>query len=469
MAVRTVGPTSTYHTIKAAMAAAGPNDTIRLSSGYRNETGTVTHSGMTVTGDATSTGIILKLGTGIATFTLTGKAPITVLDGPGGNGIVGNAGSNHITVSSGVDAVDGGLGNDRLIVDYRLATGAVTGDSTSNFTEAGGGGRSVTITDGTVEHFDILTGSGADTITTGPGNDLVKAGDGANTITVGAGANTVVGGNNADTITALDGGNYINAKNGANVVTSGGGNDTILSGTGTDSIVAGGGNDLITVRGGADSVTAGADADRLVVDYSNATTNVSGGVTGGNLGTGYTGHIADLAGSTVDLVGVEKFTISTGRGHDNITTGDGGDVLNGGRGSDSLNASGGTDKLTGGRGYDLLTGGTGRDTFDFNSVTEIGSAAGSRDIIQDFVGGFDRIDLRTIDASTALGNQNFHFVTAEHSNFSGAKGELIWDMRNHTGTVNDRTYIMGDTNGDRIADFRIELIGLHTMHQSDFL
>jgi Ca2+-binding RTX toxin-like protein len=69
----------------------------------------------------------------------------------------------------------------------------------------------------------------------------------------------------------------------------------------------------------------------------------------------------------------------------------------------------------------LLTGGTGRDTFDFNRVSEIGSAAGSRDIIQDFVEGFDRIDLRTIDASTASGNQNFHFVTAEGGSFSGAK------------------------------------------------
>jgi hypothetical protein len=42
-------------------------------------------------------------------------------------------------------------------------------------------------------------------------------------------------------------------------------------------------------------------------------------------------------------------------------------------------------------------------------------------------------------------------------------------MRNHTGTANDRTYIAGDTNGDRIADFRIELIGLHTMHANDFI
>src|SRR6185503_14650642 len=122
---------------------------------------TVTHSGMTISGgDSTSTGIVLALGTGIATFTLADTAPINVLDAPDGNGIVGNAGNNVITVTDGADAVSGGLGIDRLIVDYRLATGAITGDSTSNVAEAGGS-RLVTISDASIENFTILTGSGA--------------------------------------------------------------------------------------------------------------------------------------------------------------------------------------------------------------------------------------------------------------------------------------------------------------------
>jgi Ca2+-binding RTX toxin-like protein len=136
--------------------------------------------------------------------------------------------------------VDGGLGVDRLVVDYRRAIGAITGDSTSNFSEAGGGGRTVTETDGTIEHFTILTGSGADTITTGDGDDIVKTGNGASTISAGQGVNRIIGGNNSDTITALDGGNYIDAGNGANSITSGGGDDTLLSGKGADTIVAGG-------------------------------------------------------------------------------------------------------------------------------------------------------------------------------------------------------------------------------------
>ena len=237
MAILTVGPNSTFSTIADAMldAGTGPGDTIQLESGYSNETATVLFNNMTVFGDATSTGIVLQLTSTptIATFTLTGTAPINVLDAADadGNGIVGNDGDNVITVIDGADAVTGGLGNDRLVVDYQAAIGAVTGDSTSNFAEAGGS-RLVTITNGTFEHFTITTGSGADTITTGAGDDIINTGEGAGTVTAGQGANKITGGSGADTITALDGGNIIDGGDGANTITSGGGNDVILSGVG---------------------------------------------------------------------------------------------------------------------------------------------------------------------------------------------------------------------------------------------
>ena len=362
MAILLVGPSSPFLSIAQAMAVALPNDTVQLESGYSNETATVTRSGMTVTGDASSTGIVLQLAVGVAVFTAAGTAPIEILDASDGSGIVGNAGNNRITVSAGVDAVDGGLGIDRLVVDYRLATGAVTGDSTSNFTEAGGGGRTVTITDGTIEHFTVLTGAGADTITTGGGDDIINAGAGANTITAGQGANVITGGNDADTIVALDGGNVIDGGDGTNIITSGAGNDTILSGVGADTIVAGAGADVITIRGGADTADAGSGTDRLIVDYSAMTTNVSGGITGGTLASGYVGQIADLVVSTVNFVGVENFTITTGSGNDLLVTGDGDEVLSGGAGNDTLTAGDGNDRVTGGAGNDILDGGAGIDT-----------------------------------------------------------------------------------------------------------
>ena len=398
MAIRTVGPGGTFSTIAFAMLASGPGDTIQLLGSYSNETATVTHSGMTVTGDVGSTGIILQLGIGIATFTAAGTAPFAIRDASDGNGIVGNAGDNLITVASGIDAVDGGAGIDRLVVDYSLATGAVTGNSTSNFSEAGGGGRAVTITAGTIEHFTVLTGPGADTITvgdgtniidmgigantattgngnnsvtggneadtitTGGGNDTINGGAGTNVISAGQGFNTITGGGGADTITALDGGNLINAGDGSNSVTTGAGADTITTGTGADIIVSGAGNDLITVRGGTDDVDAGAGSDRLTVDYSAMTTNVVGGVVSGNLGAGYVGHLADQATSVLDFRNVESFVIITGSGNDYIATGGGADSLTGGAGNDTLE---------GGAGNDVMTGGLGDDQFLVDSAGDV--------------------------------------------------------------------------------------------------
>ncbi len=61
MAIFNVGPTSSYSSIANAMLDAGAGDTIELEAGYSNESATVTHNGMIVTGSATSTGIVLQL------------------------------------------------------------------------------------------------------------------------------------------------------------------------------------------------------------------------------------------------------------------------------------------------------------------------------------------------------------------------------------------------------------------------
>ncbi len=466
MSTYTVGPTSDFPSIAAAMQVSGPGDILRLEFGYSNETATIALSGMTIFGGAYSHNIILNLGLGVATVTLTGNAPIRVHDASDGNGIVGNAGNNLITVTGGVDAVDGGLGVDRLVVDYRDAIGAVTGDSTSNFTEAGGGGRMVTITDGTIEHFTILTGRGTDTVTTGAGNDIIKTGQGASTVSAGQGANTIVGGGNADTITALDGGNSIHAGNGANTITTGGGADVIYCGIGADTIIAGGGSDRITLRGGADSVNAGAGDDRLIIDYAAMTSNMSGGVTGGNLLTGYVGHVADRAGSSIDFQESENFTIMAGSGNDSLALGNGADVLWGNAGSDRLNGGGGQDQLDGGAGNDTLRGGLGTDTvkggagadiFVFASVAEASTGFGD-DRITDFQIGIDRIALAAIDADlNATGNQSFHFIGS--TQFSSIAGEL----RYANGLVT------GDVNGDSVADFAINIGAVSGLTQSDFL
>jgi hypothetical protein len=60
----------------------------------------------------------------------------------------------------------------------------------------------------------------------------------------------------------------------------------------------------------------------------------------------------------------------------------------------------------------------------------------------------DRIDLRSIDADRdTSGNQACHFIGG--ASFSGADGELR--LRNGV--------LQGDTNGDRVADLEIRVVG----------
>ncbi len=144
-----------------------------------------------------------------------------------------------------------------------------------------------------------------------------------------------------------------------------------------------------------------------------------------------------------------------GSGNDSLTGNDGVNLLRGGAGSDKLYGLGGADVLEGGAGGDTLSGGAGVDIFDFNSIKD--SLASARDIIQDFVRGVDRIDLRTIDANTAAGgDQGFSFIGSKA--FTGQGGQLSF-----SGNV-----LSGDVNGDKVADFRIDIAGISTLSAADF-
>jgi hypothetical protein len=176
MTTRTV-PTQ-FATIASADAASSNGDTIALVSGYSNETATLTHN-LTVNGDTTDTGIVLIMGTGVTSVTLTGTAPITVNDNAGNDTITGNPGNDIIKVTGGQDTVNGGAGNDRLIVNYStdvngvdmgiaLATGTSDGYQGQYNDNAGN-----LVTFDNIENFNITTGSGGDSIVTGSGNDVV--------------------------------------------------------------------------------------------------------------------------------------------------------------------------------------------------------------------------------------------------------------------------------------------------------
>jgi serralysin len=143
-----------------------------------------------------------------------------------------------------------------------------------------------------------------------------------------------------------------------------------------------------------------------------------------------------------------------GSGNNTMTGNDGINLLKGGAGSDKLYGLGGNDILDGGLGADTFYGGAGADIFDYNSTKD--SLSSARDTIQDFLRGTDRIDLRSIDASTKTsGNQAFSFIGSK--SFAGHAGEL-----NFVSGV-----LSGDVNGDRTADFRIK-VAVSSLAAGDF-
>ncbi|HEX2724505.1 MAG TPA: hypothetical protein VHN20_01655, partial [Beijerinckiaceae bacterium] len=135
-------------------------------------------------------------------------------------------------------------------------------------------------------------------------------------------------------------------------------------------------------------------------------------------------------------------------GNDRLLGVNGNDFIDGGIGNDVIDGGIGNDRLTGGLGRDTLTGGLGRDIFDFNFVNESLRGALHDTVFFARTQG-DKIDLATIDADTdgTAGNQAFRFIGA--SAFHGVDGELRF-----AGGL-----LQGDTDGDRIADIEIRVIG----------
>ncbi len=147
----------------------------------------------------------------------------------------------------------------------------------------------------------------------------------------------------------------------------------------------------------------------------------------------------------------------TGNALDNVITGNASNnVLRGLAGNDTIDGGAGNDQLWGGAGFDTLIGGAGNDVFVFTSVADIGNNALVVETVRDFAAG-DLLDFTTIDANTGVaGTQQFSFIGAQAFTAAG-------QLRYENGVL------YGDVDGDRTADFRINMLGLPTLTAASFV
>ncbi|WP_181150106.1 M10 family metallopeptidase C-terminal domain-containing protein, partial [Ensifer aridi] len=183
--------------------------------------------------------------------------------------------------------------------------------------------------------------------------------------------------------------------------------------------------------------------------------NVKGGSAGDAI-------IGNQAGNTIWGYGGND-TLNGDSGNDVLYGGAAMDTLFGGVGNDNLMGEAGNDLLYADSGADRLTGGTGTDIFMFRALSDSTVASGGRDTIFDFLPSeADYIQLTGIDANANVsGDQAFAFIGT--AAFNGAAGQVRYVKQ-----ASD-TYIYGDVNGDKVADFAIHLDDAVTLQKGYFV
>jgi Ca2+-binding RTX toxin-like protein len=401
---------------------------------------------------------------GAGTDTLTGIEDLvgsafgdTLIGNAGENALRGGAGDDTLIGLGGNDTFDGGAGIDT--VSFAANTNYITTVDLALTGPQDVGGNEGLDTFVNVENVVASLYWGG----------TLKGDSGANWLTGGINASTLMGRGGDDVLDGHNGwqdtASYAEASTGVTVdltisgpQSTGEGNDTligienltgsafgdVLKGTsGANVLIGGAGDDMLIGRDGFDRLDGGDGID--TVSYADAATGVQ-----------------------VDLSPNGAFNPDTLISIENVVGSAFADTLTGDAGSNALSGGAGNDRLTGGLGRDTLTGGAGNDVFDFNALNESAVGAGNRDVIIDFQSGLDDIDLAGIDADAGrAGDQGFRFIGSR--GFSGKAGELHYQTIDQAGTANDITVVSGDTNGDGVADFEIQIAGIVQLTASDFI
>jgi Ca2+-binding RTX toxin-like protein len=376
-----------------------------------------------------------------------GEGNDTLDGGSGIDNVSGGNGEDRIVYDSADTSIDGGAGNDVLVL-----TSLVTVDLANASDQVSGGGNAIgfegvdfsallqAITFSGDDQDNVIIGGGfADTLSGLAGNDSLSGLGGNDSLSGGTGNDTLDGGAGADALLGGDGSDLYIIDDGSDLVTESnatlatGGNDLVNSLLATYTLTANVENLRLLAAGTANGTGNGLDnlihagAGNNVLDGAGGTDTVSYAFAGAGVTVSLASAGAQATGGSGSdtLLNFENLTGSAF--NDNLTGNAAGNMLDSGAGSDFLN---------GGVGADTMLGGDGTDAYCVDHAGDLVSesnsclATGGNDVVYSYLAAYtltanvERMRLMLAGASNATGNELDNTLYAGYGNniFDGGAG-----------------------------------------------
>jgi serralysin len=307
---------------------------------------------------------------------------------------------------------------------------------------------------GSLTDLDISTLGGNDTIDLNRSDDL----GGDNRVDAGKGNDTVS--------SAFEGGNIILLGKGSDVYFGTG----FSSLGGLDGVDGGAGNDRFVIQTFKSAYHGGGGKDTFFSDGWQNNINGGNGIDTISYQARHQNNVVGNEGVTIDLAagaaqtGASRFETLTSIENaigselaDLIGGTDGDNFLGGLSGNDEVHGFGGNDDIEGGFGADFMSGGTGADNFIYRTARD-SSAGDFTPFLIDVIADFSSAEGDRIDLSLIPGSDGFTFNGADDFSGSG-NGEIRFADG----------FVRVDVDGDARADLVIQMNGVTTMSNTDFL